>query len=408
MNMKTNFSTEDEVAIKVEGVFKDFDLPHEINQSLKQRLLSPFKKTSVEKQHALKDVSFEINKGEFFGIVGRNGSGKSTLLKVLAQIYVPTKGSVLINGSLTPFIELGVGFNPELTGRENIYMNGAMLGFSKKEVTAMYDEVVQFAELEKFMDQKLKNYSSGMQVRLAFSIAIRAKTDILLIDEVLAVGDSNFQRKCYRTFNELKEEGKTIVFVSHNMADVERYCDRVVVLDGGNQLATCNPSEAKVRYFQLNDSSEQSKKQSSSRNKFVRWGSGEFITDKVQTINNSGKKSSRFSIGEDIGIKMSFNNVSLNHDQELVIGLNITGEKNENVIGPNTRNIKLDSSMRELVLWFKGPNLNIGTYSISVTVFDPSFTQQFDSVERPASFSVSGDTTEGGLVIMDNIFEVKN
>ncbi|HRV76013.1 MAG: ABC transporter ATP-binding protein [Candidatus Nomurabacteria bacterium] len=395
-----------EVAIKVEGVYKDFILPHELNNNLKQKILHPFKRTSSEKQHALKNISFEVNKGEFFGIVGRNGSGKSTLLKVLAKIYTPTKGNVSINGSLTPFIELGVGFNPELTGRENIYMNGAMLGFNKKEVNEMYDEIVEFAELEKFMDQKLKNYSSGMQVRLAFSIAIRAKTDILIIDEVLAVGDSNFQRKCYRTFNTLKEEGKTIVFVSHNMADVERYCDRVVVLDAGNQLATCDPTEAKIRYFQLNDSSEHSKKESSLTNQFVRWGSGEFITDKVQTIKKSGKASSRFSIGEDIGIKMSFSNISLNSNQNLVVGLNVTGEKNENIIGPNTKNVKLDSSIKELILWFKKPNLNSGTYSISVTVFDPSFTQQFDSIERPVSFSVYGETSEGGLVIMDNLFEV--
>lgn len=396
-----------EIAIKVEGVYKDFILPHELNNNLKQKILHPLKRTTSEKQHALKNISFEVNKGEFFGIVGRNGSGKSTLLKVLAQIYTPTKGNVSINGSLTPFIELGVGFNPELTGRENIYMNGAMLGFNKKEVNEMYDEIVEFAELEKFMDQKLKNYSSGMQVRLAFSIAIRAKTDILIIDEVLAVGDSNFQRKCYRTFNTLKEEGRTIVFVSHNMADVERYCDRVVVLDAGNQLATCDPTEAKVRYFQLNDSSEHSKKESSLNNQFIRWGSGEFITKKVETIKNNGAKSSSFSIGEDVGIKMTFDNISLSNKQELIIGLNIKGEKNENVVGPNTQTIKLDASMEELTLWFKNPNLNTGTYSIFVTVYDSKYTQQFDSVERIAEFSVSGKTTEGGLVVLNSSFELK-
>lgn len=396
-----------EVAIKVDGVYKDFILPHEVSNNLKQKILHPFKRTTSEKQHALKNISFEVNKGDFFGIVGRNGSGKSTLLKVLAQIYTPTEGSVSINGSLTPFIELGVGFNPELTGRENIYMNGAMLGFSKKEVDEMYNEIVEFAELEKFMDQKLKNYSSGMQVRLAFSIAIRAKTDILLIDEVLAVGDSNFQRKCYRTFNTLKEEGKTIVFVSHNMADIERYCDRVVVLDGGNQLATCDPSEAKVKYFQLNDSSDQSKNGQKSKEKFARWGSGEFVTKKVETIKNNGTKSSSFSIGEDVGIKMSFNNISLSKNQELIIGLNIKGEKNENVVGPNTQSIKLDASMEELTLWFKNPNLNTGTYYIFVTVYDSKYTQQFDSVERIAEFSVSGKTTEGGLVVLNSSFEFK-
>src|SRR5690606_31573026 len=154
-------------------------------------------KRTYEKQQVLKNISFEIKKGEFVGIVGRNGSGKSTLLKLLAGIYSPDKGSIEVNGKLVPFIELGVGFNPELTGRENVFLNGALLGFNRKEMQAMYKDIVEFAELERFMDQKLKNYSSGMQVRLAFSIAIRAQSDILLIDEVLAVGDAAFQQKCY-------------------------------------------------------------------------------------------------------------------------------------------------------------------------------------------------------------------
>src|SRR6185312_8467854 len=189
---------------------------------------------ATETQHALKDISFEVKKGEFFGIVGRNGSGKSTMLKILAGIYQPTKGGVQKSGKLVPFIELGVGFNPELSGRENVFLNGALLGFSRKEIAAMYDEIVAFAELEKFMDQKLKNYSSGMQVRLAFSIAIRAKSDILLIDEVLAVGDASFQQKCFDYFYKLKQDKRTVVFVSHDMGAVERFCDRAVLIDNGN------------------------------------------------------------------------------------------------------------------------------------------------------------------------------
>ena len=194
-------SEENQIAIKVEAVGKTFRLPHEKTSSIKSALISGWRKSrSYEKQHALEDISFEIKKGEFFGIVGRNGSGKSTLLKLLAGIYSPSKGSIQINGTLTPFIELGVGFNPELTGRENVFLNGALLGFNRKRMQTMYSDIVKFAELERFMDQKLKNYSSGMQVRLAFSIAIRAESDILLIDEVLAVGDSAFQQKCYNYF----------------------------------------------------------------------------------------------------------------------------------------------------------------------------------------------------------------
>ncbi len=181
--------------------------------------------------HVLKDINFEVKRGEFFGVVGRNGSGKSTLLKTLGGIYSPTKGSVEISGTLTPFIELGIGFNPELTGRDNVFLNGAILGLTRREILQKYDDIVAFAELEQFMDQKLKNYSSGMQVRLAFSIAMQAHNDILLIDEVLAVGDAAFQRKCYNVFKDMKKTGKTVIFVTHDMAAVEEYCDRAMLIE---------------------------------------------------------------------------------------------------------------------------------------------------------------------------------
>lgn len=221
----------------VKDLHKAFRLPHDRSSGLKQKIVNVFNSArGYETQHVLNDISFEIKKGEFFGIVGRNGSGKSTLLKLLAGIYTPDSGMVKVNGSLTPFIELGVGFNPELTGRENIYMNGALLGFDRKQMDEMYAEIVSFAELEKFMDQKLKNYSSGMQVRLAFSIAIRAKTDILLIDEVLAVGDAAFQTKCFDYFYELKKSDTTVIFVSHDQGSLERFCDRGVLIDQGKMV----------------------------------------------------------------------------------------------------------------------------------------------------------------------------
>jgi ABC-2 type transport system ATP-binding protein len=225
----------DDIAIKVEHVGKVFKLPHERQTSIKGSLVNLLRsgRGTFEKQEVLKDISFEVKKGEFFGIVGRNGSGKSTLLKMLAGIYIPTRGNIQVNGKLTPFIELGVGFNPELTGRENVFLNGALLGFSRKEMTAMYDDIVAFAELERFMDQKLKNYSSGMQVRLAFSIAIRANTDILVLDEVLAVGDSAFQQKCFDYFAKLKRDKKTVILVTHGMAQVERFCDRAILIEKG-------------------------------------------------------------------------------------------------------------------------------------------------------------------------------
>lgn len=243
----------DGTAIKVSGVSKDFVLPHEKVTSIKSAFTGLYRKKNKSKEthHALKDINFEIKEGEFFGIVGRNGSGKSTLLKILAGIYQPTKGAVQTRGKLVPFIELGVGFNPELTGRENVYLNGAMLGFSEKEVDAMYEDIVDFAELERFMDQKLKNYSSGMQVRLAFSMATRSEADILLVDEVLAVGDADFQRKCFDYFRTLKKNKKTVVFVSHDMTAIREYCDRAILIEKSKIVAAGDADKIAARYSRL-------------------------------------------------------------------------------------------------------------------------------------------------------------
>ena len=239
-------------AIKVSGLYKEFLLPHQQHRSLKGVFVNVWKKNSIERQKVLRGVTFDVEEGEFFGIVGRNGSGKSTLLKLIAGIYTPNRGSVEVAGKLTPFIELGVGFNPELSGRDNVYLNGALLGFNRKEMNELYDDIVSFAELERFMDQKLKNYSSGMQVRLAFSIAIRANTDILVLDEVLAVGDLAFQQKCYDYFSELKEKKKTVILVTHDMVNVERFCDRALLLQNGKIADIGEPSRISKLYNELN------------------------------------------------------------------------------------------------------------------------------------------------------------
>lgn len=247
-------ASHDEIAIKVSNVSKAFKLPHEKQNSLKSLFVNILKgKRSYEKQQVLDDVSFEVKKGEFFGIVGRNGGGKSTLLKLLAGIYTPDKGNVWVNGKLTPFIELGVGFNMELTGRENVYLNGALLGFDRNEMDSLYNEIVEFAELERFMDQKLKNYSSGMQVRLAFSIAIKAQGDILILDEVLAVGDEAFQRKCSDFFQKVKEDKtKTVVLVTHSMESVRKYCDRAMLVSDGKIDISGSPEDIANEYTMKN------------------------------------------------------------------------------------------------------------------------------------------------------------
>ncbi len=240
------------IAISIKNIHKEFILPQSKNSSFKQSFVNIVKKNGKTTQKVLDGISFDIYEGDFFGIVGRNGSGKSTLLKLLAGVYVPTSGEIQLNGKLTPFIELGVGFNPELSGRDNVYLNGALLGFDRKQMDAMYDEIVEFAELEPFMDQKLKNYSSGMQVRLAFSIAIKAKNDILIFDEVLAVGDEAFQRKCLDVFEGYKAEGQTVILVSHDMETVKQYCTRAALISEGSLIQIGDPHKIAREYSKLN------------------------------------------------------------------------------------------------------------------------------------------------------------
>ena len=242
------------VVLDVNHVEKWFKLPTEQASGLKQAFINWTKGIKgYKKQQVLKDVTFQVHRGEFFGIVGRNGGGKSTLLKIISQIYYPNSGSVHVEGKLVPFIELGVGFNPELTGRENVYLNGALLGFTPEEVDAMYDDIVEFAELEDFMDQKLKNYSSGMQVRLAFSVAIKAQGDILVLDEVLAVGDEAFQRKCDDYFtNVRKDPTKTVILVTHDMSAVKRYCTRAMFIENGEVAVIGDNASVAERYTLAN------------------------------------------------------------------------------------------------------------------------------------------------------------
>jgi ABC-type polysaccharide/polyol phosphate transport system ATPase subunit len=230
-------------AIEASAISKTFLIPHEHRARLKEVIAHPFHRITYERNEALRDVSLTIEPGEFFGVIGANGSGKSTLLKVLAGIYRADEGMVRIDGKLSPFIELGVGFNMEFSARDNIEINGLLLGLTRHQLADKFDAILEFAELERFVDQQLKNYSSGMLLRLAYSIAIQVPFDILLLDEVLAVGDASFQEKCFATFDRMREEEKTIVFVSHGLDSVERFCDRVLLLERGTAVAVGLPAE---------------------------------------------------------------------------------------------------------------------------------------------------------------------
>lgn len=287
-----------DIAIKVHNLHKSFDVPEDKITSIKQAFLNIGRRNSKKRQVVLDGIDFEVNKGDFFGIVGRNGSGKSTLLKIIAGVYSPDSGAVEVRGNLTPFIELGVGFNPELSGRDNVYLNAALLGYSRKQVDDMYEEIVGFAELEDHMDKKLKNYSSGMQVRLAFSIAIKAKNDVLIFDEVLAVGDEAFQKKCLNVFNEYKKQKQTLILVTHNMEVVRKYCNRALLLDDGKILMQGNTVEVSDLYTSLNNAKL--------------YGESHALNDKLgesfrlELVNDKGKSARKFRVGEKMGIKLSW------------------------------------------------------------------------------------------------------
>jgi ABC-2 type transport system ATP-binding protein len=240
------------IVVEARGVQKSFRIPEDRVDTLKERVIHPFARASYRHLRALWNVSFDVHKGEFFGIVGRNGSGKSTLLKILASIYKPDAGRVRAAGQVAPFIELGVGFNPELTARENNALNGVLMGLSRREAARRLDTVLDFAELREFVDLKIKNYSSGMMVRLAFSIMIQADADTMLIDEVLAVGDAAFGQKCMEVFYERRRSGRTIVLVTHDMATVQSLCHRAMVLHDGEVQYIGDPEDASLLYYRLN------------------------------------------------------------------------------------------------------------------------------------------------------------
>jgi ABC-2 type transport system ATP-binding protein len=377
----------DDIAICVKHVSKNFKLPHEKADSVKSLFTSPFNKDrkKVEVQHALRDISFDVKKGEFFGIVGRNGSGKSTLLKIIAGIYQPNKGEVSVNGKLVPFIELGVGFNPQLTGRENVYLNGALLGFSEKEVDAKYSAIVDFAELDRFMDQKLKNYSSGMQVRLAFSVAtMLAESDVLLVDEVLAVGDADFQRKCFDYFKKLKKLKKTVIFVSHDMLSVREYCNRAILINDGKIAKQGEVGKIATAYTKLFTSEDAQEKTYKSTGK--RWGDNEMKIKSVKFDKNKYSSNDEFIT---IDVKFQANKYVTNP----VFGMLVKNSGGVVLLGANTRiqHVHTGSFKKNAtgnIMW-KIPNLfNDGNYTIDVAIAHEDAITQYDWWEDVEKFTV--------------------
>lgn len=392
----------EDIAISVRNVSKVFKLPLERQTSLKGLFINAIRKGnhSYEKQHVLKDVSFEIKKGEFFGIVGRNGSGKSTLLKMLAGIYEPTNGNIEVNGKLTPFIELGVGFNPELTGRENVFLNGALLGFSRAEMASMYSEIVRFAEIERFMDQKLKNYSSGMQVRLAFSIAIRANTDVLVLDEVLAVGDEAFQRKCFSYFEELKRTKQTVVLVTHDMAAVERYCTRAMLIEDGVIKKSGDPNTVAAAYSRSNDENYVPTDTEGLKKEEAEEEAEPNLSDlSIQLYNDKGKPAKSFTCGSKMTVRLTWTKPNVES-----AGVAIMRQSGEYVFGPNTYLDKWKLKRKNELAYEVTLNLGIGNYFIKAGIFGKSDKDVIDFEEKGPVFTINRnykDSRWGGLTKLD-------
>lgn len=398
----------EEIAIKVKGVSKTFKLPHEKNSSIKSAIVNVGKrKKGYEIQQALKNISFEVKKGEFFGIVGRNGSGKSTLLKLISEIYTPDSGKITVNGRLTPFIELGVGFNPELSGRDNVFLNGALLGFGRTEMELLYDEIVAFAEIERFMDQKLKNYSSGMQVRLAFSIAIQAKSDILVLDEVLAVGDEAFQKKCFQYFAELKKDRKTVILVTHDMDAVQRFCNKAIMIEKSEIVKIGNPAGIAQSYRKL----------------FVEEGVSQ--NAKTKKRSNDGKAENDF-VAASIKLKQTKDSLKFNIsvqqkkelDKDTIVALGIVRDTGEQVyrwasdekiegalsLNPGNITLEIDNIFPEatfdilLVVKSKDRSKDFGTFN-DILRFEvaPRTGHKWDTFWKPSEKFIINPSEPGGV-----------
>jgi len=404
----------EEVAIKVENLSKTFRIPHEKESTLKGtavNLLNP-KVKGYEVFNALEDINFEVKKGEFFGIIGRNGCGKSTLLKILAGIYIPdkNKGKVSIVGKLSPFLELGVGFNGELTGRENIFLGGTILGLANRQIAERYDKIVAFAELEDFIDMKLKNYSSGMQVRLAFALAINVEAEILLMDEVLAVGDTNFQNKCLAEFNKYKQHGKTVVLVTHDIATVQRYCDRAMLLRGGRVVRIGKASEVGDKYMHQNMSDEEKrilKEEKFSTKKDVEndvsvGKKAVEITD-ISFFSKAGKKKNVFETGDQLIIRAYFKKSS--ESGVLNFGIGLFSDENVPIFGTNTFVRKADTLVIEENGYFdliiKSLPIKNGSYYAQAAIWGDNESKLYDHYPRSNSVRFYSKNNTAGMVELD-------
>ncbi len=392
-------------AISVDDVTKTFRLYHDKNQTLKATVMRG-RRARYEEFLALDSVSLDIEAGSTFGFIGHNGSGKSTLLKCMARILRPDAGRINVEGKISALLELGAGFHPELSGKENIFLNGAILGIPNKDINRKYDEIVEFAGLERFIDTPVKNYSSGMYVRLGFSVAINVEPDVLLVDEVLAVGDEEFQRKCNEKFADLRTQNKTIVVVSHGLGAMRNMCDKVAWLEHGKLRMVGDAGDVIDRYI----AEVQTDRVEDSGDGSARWGSGELRVERVEVLDSRGEPTSRLTTGQRMTLRLHYRAEEPIHRP--VFGVAIHTLEGVLVTGPNTREAGIDFGQLEgsghLDLAVDRFLLLPGSYDISVSAYDHHVIHPFDFRQNVLRVDVDPGMpheTFGGVVSLDGRWE---
>ena len=388
-------------AVEVQGLSKRFRIYHERNQSLKAAVMRRGR-ASYEEFWALRDVSFDIPSGVTFGLIGENGSGKSTLLKCIAKILTPDAGRVVTHGKVAALLELGSGFHPELSGRENVFLNGSILGLSKAEITRRFDDIVGFAGLERFIDTPVKNYSSGMYVRLGFSVAINVDPDILLVDEVLAVGDESFQRRCAEKFSDFRRAGKTIVLVSHAMGQLRNMCDQVAWLEHGTVKDVGSPGNVVDEYVGESHAEQQRESVAVAeggteaepevdRN---RWGSGEARVERFELLDAAGAVTTSVRTGDPVTVRLHW--TAAEPIEKPVFGIAVHSIEGTEVSGPNTRDADLvpDKIDGTGTVDLHVPRLLLlpGTYDLSAAIYDFTRQHPYDHRHRALRFDVEAGT----------------
>ncbi|MFO7281486.1 MAG: ABC transporter ATP-binding protein [Thermoanaerobacterales bacterium] len=394
-----------DAVVRADGVWKRFRLYHERNQSLKATIMRRGR-ARYEEFWALKDVSFEVPAGSTFALIGHNGSGKSTMLKTLARILRPDKGTVEVKGKMSALLELGAGFHPELSGRENVYLNGAILGLSKRELDRRFDDIVGFAGLERFIDSPVKNYSSGMYVRLGFSVAINVDPDVLLIDEVLAVGDEEFQRKCLERVADLRASGRTIVVVTHSMQTVRSLCDRAVWLENGVVREEGEAGEVADAYLgQVQVDIQQAEAADPSS----RWS--QLRITQVELLDSRGRPTTRVATGDAVTFRMHYE--AAEPVRNPVFSFAITTPDGMLVTGPNTKEAEVfvDKVEGEGTVDLHVPRLLLllGNYDVTVECTNDSVTHSYHRWSRALRFDVVPGVpheTYGGVVSLDGRFSI--